>query len=66
MRPTFSNTTAVDAYSLILLLRRCAQPFLVVGRELRPVNLQRQLIELAREPKGHLVIFSDRSAGVGA
>lgn len=54
MRPTFSNTTAVDAYSAlpVVALLCLAQPFLVFGRELRPVNLQRQLVELAVNLKG--------------
>ena len=43
------------------------QPFLVFGRQLRPVDLERQLVELAGERERHLVVLVvHRRAGVGA
>src|SRR5207248_1704428 len=44
-----------------------AQPLFVCRRELRPVDLDRQLVELAGEPERHLVVVVvGRRAGVGA
>src|SRR5262245_51538186 len=42
------------------------QPLFVLGRQLRPIDLQRELVELAGETERHLVIIGHRRAGVGA
>jgi hypothetical protein len=49
-----------------IVARRCLQLLDVRWRELRPIDLQRQLVERAGELERDLVVVGNRRAGIGA
>src|SRR5262245_50379784 len=59
-------TVGRSCYSAAVVARGCLQLLDIRRRQLRPVDFERKLVELAGEAEGDLVIVRNRRAGVRA